>query len=55
MNEGKNTIFDTGYLYGLYTELNLIHPYVSTVANLDEEVTKTYEFDMTLVYSIREV
>lgn len=55
MNGGKDTIIDTGFLYGLYTELNLIHPYVSTVANLDEEVTKTYEFDMTLEYTVREV
>lgn len=55
MNEGKGTIFDTSSLYVLLTQLNLIYPYVSTVANLDEEITKTYDSDMTLTYTIREV
>lgn len=55
MNEGKGTVFDTGFLYTLMTQLNVIHPYVSTVANLDEEVNKTYDTDMALTYTVREV
>lgn len=55
MNEGKGTVFDTGFLYTLMTQLNVIYPYVSTVANLDEEVNKTYDTDMTLTYTVREV
>lgn len=55
VNGGKNTIIS--HINGtnlLITQLDNIHPYVSTVANLSTEVVKTYDFDMTLSYSIRE-
>lgn len=56
MNEGKGTLIDTGYTYGLYTELNVLHPYVSTVANLGgDAVNKRSDMTMTLTYKIREV
>lgn len=61
VNGGKGTVFfltNWGKRAGtnrVYTELNLFYPYVSTVANLDEEVNKTYDTDMTLTYTVREV
>ena len=56
VNGGKNTIIQNiNGLGRLVLQLDSLFPYVSTVANLSEEVRKTYEFDMTLQYSIREV
>ena len=63
VNGGKNTIISnindtninlTTPATRLITQLDILYPYVSTVANLPEEIRKTYEFDMTLSYSIRE-
>ena len=56
VNGGKNTIIQNMNGIGrLVLQLDSLFPYVSTVANLPEEVKKTYEFDMTLQYSVREV
>lgn len=56
VNGGKNTIIQNkNGSNRLFLRLDSIFPYVSTVANLSEEVNKTYEFDMTLSYSVREV
>ena len=56
VNGGKNTIIQSMNGNGrLVLQLDSLFPYVSTVANLSEEVRKTYEFDMTLQYSVREV
>lgn len=52
---GKGTVIYT-MNYGTPTiQLDNIYPYVSTVANLSEEIKKTADFDMTLQYSVREV
>ena len=56
VNGGKNTIIQSMNGNGrLVLQLDSLFPYVSTVANLSEEVRKTYEFDMTLQYSVREI
>lgn len=56
VNGGKNTIIQSMNGNGrLVLQLDSLFPYVSTVANLSTEVVKTYDFDMTLSYSIREV
>lgn len=53
---GKGTIIQGFYNPNvLYFQLDNIYPYVSTVANLSEEIKKTADFDMTLYYSVREV
>ena len=62
VNGGKNTIISNFEVtnntnppsVNLIQQLDNLYPYVSTVANLSTEVVKTYEFDMTLSYSVRE-
>lgn len=56
INGGKGTIITSFFGSGVqYFQLDNYYPYVSTVANLSEEVNKTADFDMTLQYSVREV